>query len=263
MLALTAMISVCCLANEKSGDAFMEKKQYHKAIKEYEKAHKAEPENGELMAKLARAYDKAEWYGQSVQYWEMYAAKFPKGAHAGESRKQAARSRRWLGVHFYDMGDDIEKVERQLRKAVEWDPEYVDAYYWLGRILMEKGKFKDAVDALEKAGKIDPENKNVIWLLKETKGRLAQGDEAYAHYSEAYALYEAGKPDEAMQQYELAVQANPKFTEAHAWIARIFMEQGKYNRALDTWRIVLQLEPANKRAAWFRDLAQRKLSGGQ
>lgn len=262
-LALAALAGAPCRADETAGDALMQKKQYIKAVREYEAALQAAPGNGDLIAKIGRACDTAKWYGQSVRYWEMYAEKHPDGPHAQEARKQAAFAHRWLGVQFYDLGDDIETVERHLRKAVEWDPALVDAHYWLGRILMEKGRFQDAVAALEQAQKADPENKSVAWLLKETKGRLDKGDAAFAHYSQAYTLYEQKKLDEALQQYELAVQANPKFTDAHAWIARIYMEKGQYNRAVDKWNAVLQLEPGNKRAAWFRNQARSKLSGAR
>lgn len=260
-LFLLAVLCAPVAADEAAGDKYMGEMQYHMAIEEYADSLKADPDNSELTAKLARAYDKAEWYGQAVQHWEAYATKFPDGAAAAEARSRAAFCRRWLGVHFYDVGDHLDQVQDQLNKAVEWDPQYVDAYYWLGRILMERGRFQDAVAALEKAQVIDPQNKTVDWLLKETKGRLAQGDEAYSHYSEAYTLYESGNLDGALQEYQLAVLSNPEFVNAHVWIARIYMEKGQYNRALDTWRIVLQLDPGNRRAAWFRDQARDKLTG--
>ena len=99
------------------------------------------------------------------------------------------------------------------------------------------------------------------WLLKETKGRLEQGDQAYAHYAKAYEFYDQDKKDQALHEYKLAAQANPRFVNAHVWIARIHMEQGQYGRAVEEWNTVLQLEPSNKRAAWFRDQARRRLSG--
>jgi len=55
-------------------------------------------------------------------------------------------------------------AKEQVRKALELDPGSAYAYYVLGWIDIEAGKFKEATSALEKARKMDPIPYYVAWL---------------------------------------------------------------------------------------------------
>lgn len=259
MLVLPALL-LCRLAfaSEAQGDKFMDQKKYRKAYEEYKQALDKDPKNEELLIKTARACDADKWYGQSVEHWESYIKLFPNGKYIKEAKQHAAQNRRWVGVYFYQMGDELDKVETQLKKAMEWDPELYDAYYWMGRIYMEKGKFEDAVKMYEKAIKIQPDDKVTAFLIKDTRGRLENGDKAYGFYSDGYDLYEKGNLDDALKLYKKAVDANPKFADAHFWIARILLEQGKFKQSVEEWDKVLELDPGNKRAQWFRNQAVKQ-----
>jgi tetratricopeptide (TPR) repeat protein len=236
----------------------MDQKKYRKAYEEYKQALGGDSQNEELLIKTARACDADKWYGQSVEHWETYIKQFPNGKHIKEAKEHAAQNRRWIGVHFYQMGDELDKVETQIKKAMEWDPELYDAYYWMGRIYMEKGKFEDAVKMYEKALKIKPDDKVTAWLIKDTRGRLENGDKAYESYSKGYEQYEKGNLDEALKLYKKAAEANPKFSDAHFWVARILQEQGKFKQSVAAWDTVLDLDPNNKRAQWFRNQAVKQ-----
>lgn len=254
------VLLLCRLAasSEAQGDEYMDQKKFRKAYEEYKQALDKNPENEELLIKTARACDADQWYGQSVEHWETYIKKFPNGKYIKETRQHAAMNRRWIGVYFYQMGDDLDKVEAQLKKAMEWDPELYDACYWMGRIYMEKGRFEDAIGMYEKALKIKPGDKVTEWLIKDTRGRLEKGDKAYEYYSDGYIQYEKGSLDEALKLYRKAAAENPKFADAHFWIARILLEQGKFKQSVESWNKVLELDPGNKRAQWFRNQAVKQ-----
>ena len=259
LVVLVSLVAAPLAASEKDGDALMEKKEYRKAYEAYKAAYDKDEGNTLLMVKIARACDADKWFGQAVSYWEKYLEAEPEGEFADEARGRAARGRRWIGVHFYDVGDPLELVTAQLNKAIELEPGLFEAHYWLGRILMEQGQFDKAVASLEKAVAANPDDKNAAWLLKETKGKLEHGDEAYVAYEKAYIAYDAGEFHDALNLYQQAVDANPEFTNAHFWIARILMEQEQYEAALKAWDRVLELDPGNKRAQFFRKMTLKEM----
>ena len=54
------------------------------------------------------------------------------------------------------------------------------------------------------------------------------------------------------------MEANPDFADAHFWIARILLEQGKFKQSVAAWDRVLKLDPNNIRAQWFRNQAVKQ-----
>ncbi|MGB9688124.1 tetratricopeptide repeat protein [Thermogutta sp.] len=60
-------------------------------------------------------------------------------------------------------------------------------------------------------------------------------------------LYEQGRLDEALQQFELALQKQPDYLEAHVSIAVILMDQGRWEEAIPKLEKALQLDPD----CWF------------
>ncbi|HOO56032.1 MAG TPA: tetratricopeptide repeat protein [bacterium] len=250
-------------ADESDGDKYMELSQYRKAVGEYKKAIEKNGETAELLLKIAGAYDSEKWYGRSVQYWERYIQNYPDGPKAEYARKKAAENRRWLGINFYNLGEGMDKVIHQLKIAIRHDPGLLEAYYWLGRIYIEDGKFDEAVEILEELVTRDGGNPKAKWLLKEANGMKEIGGEAYVAYREGYKLYEEGKYNEAIKKYESAIDNNPKFVKAYMWIARIEQEQELFEQSAKTWEKVLDLDPGNKRAEWFLRLSKSKIKEGK
>jgi tetratricopeptide (TPR) repeat protein len=260
-LIATIMLSYAALtfASETQGDKYFDKKEYRKAINEYEDAVKSSGETEALLLKLAKSYDALNWYGQSVQYWEKYINKYPKGAEYDSARKKAAQARRWLAVNFYNLGENIDVVVHQLDLAIKLDPALYDAYFWLGRVCIEDGRFETAASTLQKLVAMYPDDKPAKWLLNEAQGMMKYGGKAYASYSSGYDLYKKADFADAIAKYKEAIAQNPSFADAYLWIGRILMESEKYDEAIPYWQKVIKLQPGNKRADWFLKLCRRKL----
>ena len=254
-VALCCLLALLCArtvsATVADGDKLMEEGKFKKAIGQYEEALKHQPDNGQLLVKLARAYDHDGWYGRSFETWEKYLEKFPEGEHLEEAKKRASMARRWVAVKKYGMGEAVPPVIEHLEKAIELDPKNFEARYWLGRVYFENGKFEKAIPVLEKALDIKPGDRNTQWLISQATGALEHGGEAYDLYVKAYPLYEKGKLEEALDLYKQSAAANPEFVNPVIWIARINMEMGNYDRAIEYWREVVSMDPENDRAKWF------------
>jgi len=73
---------------------------------------------------------------------------------------------------------------------------------------------------------------------------LACTSENYiAHYNLGVALSDQGKTDEAIQQYEQALQIKPDYTEAHNNLGLKLNEQGKFDEAIQHYEQLLQIKP--------------------
>lgn len=254
------LVQRAALCSVEDGDGFMEHGQYRKAIEAYNKELKKSPGDADILAKLGRAYDGAKWFGMSAEIWESYIEKHPDGTDAAEARKQAAKARRWLGAYAYYSGEELELVIPQLEKALRHDPDLFEANYWLGRALIEKGECEKAVAAVNKAAAMKPKDRNAVWLRKEAEGCAAHGAAAYQHYRNGYGAYRDGRPDEALNFYKKAVEANPNFARAYYWMARIQMESRDFAGAAPNLEKALELDPGNSEAKWFLETCRRELA---
>ena len=109
-----------------------------------------------------------------------------------------------LGLIAHDMGkNDI--VVDLISRAVDIDPDYVDAYNSLGNVLRIAGRLDESVASFQKALVLDP-------------------DFAEAHYNLGNALRELGKLDEALASYRRALDIDPGLQEVRHYISSIIEE---------------------------------------
>jgi len=259
VLSAVLILAAAAKASVEGGNEAMKKKDYRGAIKQYEAHLKNNPKDGDVMVKVALAYEGAKWWGQSVQWWEKYIEKFPKGGEIGTAKKHAAKNHRWIGVNYYNvLGESPELAVENLKRAIELDPKLIEAYTWLARIYTSEGDYANAVEVLAAAKREAPDDKLVAWMLKTAKGQLENGVAAYDKYQRGVILYEKGDKADALESFKAAAAENPNFSAAHLWTARVLFEQGDFSGSVPEWQTVINLEPDNARAKWFLSQAQKK-----
>src|SRR5437762_1891255 len=84
-----------------------------------------------------------------------------------------------------------------------------------------------------------PELQRRAWLVADVPGGAKQ------HFDYASALQKEGRLDEAVEQYKLALQFNPKDAKAHTSLAVAFTGQSKFDAAVPHMETALRLEPNN------------------
>lgn len=257
--AACLLASVSALSSVEQGDAYIKAGNYEKGIREYETAFKEAPTDQELLVKITRACDDYKWFGRSAQYWDEYLRKYPKGLHSEEAKVSGARAHRWVGSAFFDNGEKLELVITHLETAVKLDPKLFEAWYWLGRVQMQKGDCAEAVKSLDSAAALNPKDEKAAWLHKEATGCNNHGSAAYNYYVSAFSLYEKKDLQGALSLYQKASEANPKFADAFYWLARIHNELGENDKALIEWQKVLSINPADMRAQWFLEKTKQSL----
>ena len=140
----------------------------------------------------------------------------------------------------------LEKDARfKLSSALGVDTDSVEAYTAYGLVWMEGWKY----------------NKNRLDLAKTMLDEGKKRDEKYAPLQNAYGLYylHKGQLNQALQSFQAAVEADPKFVEAHVNAGLINLGFRKYDTAKDLLSKAVELQPSNYDAVIGLGFAERGL----
>jgi len=106
-----------------------------------------------------------------------------------------------------DRADTLAEAETAYRKALELEPEHVNAQINLGRLLHTAGGYAQAEALYRRALDLQP-------------------DHAVAAFNLGVVLEDQGILDAALNSYERAVRADPKLPDAHYNLARLLEYRG-------------------------------------
>jgi tetratricopeptide (TPR) repeat protein len=134
-----------------------------------------------------------------------------------------AQSHYNLGNILLQNGRWDEAIEHY-QHALQFDPDYAQAHVNLGDALLQKGMVDDALLHFQHALQIDPSN-------------------APAHVNLGGILLQRGKVDDAITQFQKALQIRPGFAEAHARLGNALRQKGRAQEAIAQFQQSLQLEP--------------------
>ena len=102
-------------------------------------------------------------------------------------------------------------------RALEIDPDHVDAYVNLGRIALEAGDVRDAARLFHEAVERSPSDPEI-------------------HFNLALALEDTVGAEPATAHYERALELDPEFADAHFNLAGLYEELGRGPDALRHYR---------------------------
>jgi tetratricopeptide (TPR) repeat protein len=148
-----------------------------------------------------------------VTWCEKLVQRFPKNYYANFL----------LGV-AYPTNEETEKAIESYNKAIEINPNLVDAYAGLGDLYLDEGKVSDAIRYLKKAIETDPTYVS-----------------AYMKLGDAYA--ENDQIDEAITYYEKTIEINPRITRVYYYMGNIYFKKGDREKAIKAYEKVIELEP--------------------
>lgn len=118
------------------------------------------------------------------------------------------------------------KSEKYLRQAIDVQQNDVEANLLLSRLLLAQRRFHEAIEALDRVGRIDPS------LIE-------------VHCNKAAALNEIGNYQSAKESAVLALKLNPKHPESNLTFANILFNLGDYASARDGYRRTLSCAPGS------------------
>jgi tetratricopeptide (TPR) repeat protein len=125
----------------------------------------------------------------------------------------------------YQVGDMSPEAMRQYAIAlkVKNDPE---ARLGLADVYARYGRYRDAVEQLEEAIRLDPMN-------------------SYHHHKMAEKLRDMGERRRALISSQLAVANSPEDAFYHYWLGDLQIEMGRFEEALDSIRTAIEYSPGD------------------
>jgi len=191
-----------------------------KSIQLYSEALAKDPSYAAAYSGLADAYNLKAFYGFDPTMEAVSQAKIAadKALQLDDSMAAAHAARAYTEFMWRE---DWWSAEREFRRALELDDNYVPAHQWFALYLAAQGRTDEAVQEMRFAQKIDPLSPSV-------------------HAGLGYAYYFARDYDEAVNQAQVALQLNPNLMVAHAVLGWSYTEQKRFTDA------IRELETASK-----------------
>ena len=219
------------------GTAYYELGNPEKASSEFQDALRLDPRNEQVYFNLGMLYLK-------FRTPELAHLVFEHGL-----KQLPASPLLWMGMGLTQhLADRTDEAAAALKKAIELDPAFTDAYIVLGDVLESDNKLADALPVFQAAIQKQPDLYIGYFyygktLLKMNDGRMQQAIEALrkaaqlrpdfaeGHYELGRALEHEGHTGEAIAEYSASAQRDPALAESQYRLALLYRKQGDTSRA--------------------------------
>ena len=144
-------------------------------------------------------------------------------------------------VSYYWNWDPV-TAEREYKRALELDPNFVQGHHWYATFLLTSGRFSEALDQIEQARKLDPSSTTI----QADKGKI---------------LYDAGRKNEAFALLKQLESADPTLATTHGYLAEIYFDRKDYENFFAESRKAAQLRH-DEAALAVANAAERGFAAG-
>jgi tetratricopeptide (TPR) repeat protein len=163
------------------------------------------------------------------------------------SGRSFADAHHLLGVS-YSLAGQHDKALAQLERALQLNPNYVEALIHRALVLNELGREDEAEATLRRAAKVGGQERHGFPV--HLAARLAN-----LHAALAQAYVEAGGVSQAVAQFEAALALGPSFHDLRYKLGRVLLEAGRALEAREHFEIIVRERPAFADAAAMLGLA--------
>lgn len=209
------------------------KKDYQKAIEDFNQAIKINPKYPDAYLKQGNARYYLGAYQQAIENYNQLIKISPNCVEAYNSR----------GCTHYSLGDAQAAIE-DFTQAIKINPNYAKAYSNRGNIRTELGDYQAAIEDCNQAIKINPNH-------------------GMAYYNRGNARSDLGDYQEAIEDYNQAIKINPD--DANAYFNRGLASDklGDKQAAIEDFTQVIKINPDNACAYLKRGNVRGKLGNYQ
>lgn len=156
----------------------------------------------------------ADSYNLLREYTVMSSAEaFPRALAAArkavELDPSSAEAHNSLAFVTFYWNWDVAGAEKEFRRALELNPNYVTAHHWYSTFLMAIGRLPEALEEINRAQQLDPSSTPIL----ADKGLI---------------LFHLGKTEEALTLLKQVEEAQPGFYSTHNYLSYIYLRQGDY-----------------------------------
>jgi len=155
---------------------------------------------------------------------------FPKAEAASRKalsiNESLAEAHTALGFVTYRYHLKWAEAEEHFKKAIALNPNYATAHQWYASYLAASGRLNEAVAEAKTAHDLEPFSLTI-----------------YSDYIRG--LYYAGRLDEARKESLKLMETDPSFARAHYELGLVLEEEGKYDEAINEFKLGLKALPDN------------------
>jgi serine/threonine protein kinase/Flp pilus assembly protein TadD len=132
-----------------------------------------------------------------------------------------------LGLIHTQYAYDWAGGERELKKAMELNPNYPTAHHWYGLMLRSMGRLEEAMTETKRAQELDP-----LSLAIRT--------------STGVVLHSMRRYDEAIEQYKKTLELDQNFPTAHSLLGDTYCQKGMFAEAIAEYQKVRSLAGSSR-----------------
>lgn len=143
-------------------------------------------------------------------------------------------------AYLYNQLGNNNKAEQLLKTVIKQEPGYGPAYFSLGLLVSQDGNLREAVVYFKKAVKRMSNNARVL-------------------YNEAIAYQKLENFTASEKAYEEAIKRDPKNVDYQFGILTLYMQHNNFTKALSHARLLVDLEPNNRRYQQILQIIESKL----
>jgi Tfp pilus assembly protein PilF len=144
-----------------------------------------------------------------------------------ELDESLAEAHTTLGYIKMNYDWDWQGAEKELRRAIELNPNYAFAYHILSHYLLLMGKNDESFEVSKRALELAPLD-------------MEMNDHLGFHY------YWTREYDKAKEQYFKALEINPNYPWAHLFLGKVYKEMGWYTKAIEEFKQAISLIGKNE-----------------
>jgi TolB-like protein/DNA-binding winged helix-turn-helix (wHTH) protein/Tfp pilus assembly protein PilF len=193
---------------------------FEQAIESFSNAVAIDPKYAAAYAQLADAYNLMGQYSWMDPH-EAQTLAWAAAEQALSLDPSLAEAHAALGFSLWYYKWDTASAEMEFRKAIELEPQNVNAHHWYAQLLMTSSRFPEAEQQMQAAFDVDPRSPilrvNLGWLY-EYEGKFAQ----------------------AVEQVQSVLAENPNFLAAHYKLWYIYSAMGDRAHGGDEFKWVVR-----------------------
>ena len=160
-----------------------------------------------------------------LEFWPPQEA-FPQAKAAAQNAiridPSVAEAHASLGLVLFQFDWDWAGAERELRLAIELNPNYAPGHHFYADFLKGMGRFEEAYREIMRARELDP------FSLPINSGV-------------GHVLYLSRQYERAIEAYRHTVELDPGFVQARLWFGRPYLQKGMFSEAIAELRQAVQL----------------------
>jgi tetratricopeptide (TPR) repeat protein len=215
---------------------YVTEENYPEALRHYQALLRKSADNPYLYSNLGYVLFRMEDIDGAI-------AAYRQAVELGEDSVWTATVAQTLGTLYYQTQNNLEAAEKMLQTAWRLDNDNLESLTLLGDIYTEQGRFEDALRIYDHLATLEPDNIDCHNYQGYLLWQLDRHDEAIAAYQHSLML-NAHNPiacnnlgviyldekcllEQALVQFERAVEQKPEYTLAHFNTARVLHVQGK------------------------------------